>query len=146
MSLGGAEGGVVDAAAGAALVQSHENMPVALKAKRLQASSLDPSSDCRCTHPEAPRCFLNREQNPVILGSLALEIDIAGLGPTLDAEASQHPVVEQLPYPFTADAQPPCSFGRGDEHDDRTRHDEKYDEGLRGRCKWQRAAALLPFG
>jgi hypothetical protein len=62
--------------------------PVALKAKRLQASSLNPASDCRRTHPGAPRCFLNRDQHPVILGSLAVEIDIAGSGHTLEC-ASQ---------------------------------------------------------
>jgi hypothetical protein len=75
------------------LIQSDVETPAALKAKRLQASSLNPSSDCRCAHPSAPRCLLNREQNPVIFGSLAVGIDIAGSGPTLDATASQHPVL-----------------------------------------------------
>ena len=40
----------------------------------------------------------------------AAEIDIAGSGPTPNAEASQHPVLDQLPYPFTADTLPPCSL------------------------------------
>ncbi len=56
--------------------------------------------------PRSSRGFLNREQNPVILGFLAVEIDIAGSGQTSDAAASQHPVLEQVPYPFRADAQP----------------------------------------
>jgi len=96
------------------LIQSNVDTPVALKSKRLHAPNLNQSSDCRRTHSGAPRYFLNREQNPVVLGPFALEIDIAGSGPTLDAEASQHSVFEQLPYPFAADAQPPCSLSSGD--------------------------------
>jgi hypothetical protein len=83
-----------DQEGGAALFHSDVDTPATLKAKRLQASILNPCPDCRRTHPGASRSFMNREQKPVILGSLAVEIDVAGSVLALDADAGQRPLLE----------------------------------------------------
>ena len=66
---------VVESAA--ALIHSDVDTPIALNARRLQASSVNTSSDCRCTHPEASCGFLHREEELVVLCPLAFEIDVA---------------------------------------------------------------------
>ena len=47
-----------------------------------------------------PSRFLNRDQNPVVLAALAVEVYVAGSIPTLDAKAGRRPLLEQFVHNF----------------------------------------------